>query len=259
MAAAVGYGACVSPSAVGKPREVLPVLDEALAWLGRPCATLDIGLPPGFKRGAFGMCLSGGTFVLIELAMLLVLECLPKLSSKFVARKVCHSGTGLLMLTLDQTTPAARAAVWVIGGSSLLMTWDVTRFVGIKPFRFGAVKDIGITIYLVLVMCWYFVQLPTAALSVMFFADPSGAVLGKALTRSGWRNPAWYEKKTVGGSLAVCIVTAVTLIAFYPPLTVGRIAVLSLAAAVAEAVGGAYDNLVLAAVVIGGFILFAQI
>ena len=46
----------------------------------------------------------------------------------------------------------------------------------------------------------------------MFFADPSGAVVGKFCSRRApaW-NPQWYREKTVAGSLAVAAFTFATL------------------------------------------------
>lgn len=228
-------------------------LDNALAYIGHPSAQMRDSFPSGFKTGFFGLCLSGGTFLLVETVMLLMLELMPQLTSQFAARKICHSGTGLLMLTLDSHNASARAAVWIIGVSSILMTWNVIKAIGIQPFRFGAERDVGITIYLMLVILWFYSELPPAALSPMFFADPAGAVVGKNLVRFGFKNPAWYEKKTVGGSTAVFTLTLLTLIAFYPPMPMMSLVLLSASAFVVEAIGGQYDNLCLAAAVIGGY------
>ena len=49
-----------------------------------------------------------------------------------MARKVCHAGTGLLMLTLDSRQEAVRAAIWLISGGSILMTWNVTKASGVS-------------------------------------------------------------------------------------------------------------------------------
>jgi len=240
-------------SAVPDAVQILPSLDAALAILGRPHATLSLDTFAGFRTGLFGVCLSGGTFLLIETVMLLFLELLPQLTSPFAARKTCHAGTGLLMLMLDSSSASARGAAWLIGVSSILMTWNVTKAVGIQPFRFGGERDVGITIYLSIVMLWFYAQLPIIALSPMFFADPAGAIVGKYLTRNGFNNPAWYDKKTVGGSAAVLVFTAATLRIFYPPMPAMTLALLSAASVLAEAVGGAYDNICLAAAVIGGY------
>lgn len=233
------------------------ILDSLLAHVGKPHA--DFMPPPaGFSHdaGIFGICLSGGVFALIETVMLLVLECFPKLLSDFAARKICHSCSGLLFLTLDSTSAAGRGAMYLIGISSILMTWELTSLVGIKPFRFGSTKDVGMTIYLVLVLLWFFGELPPAALAPMFFADPAGAVVGKWMTRNYSKyNKAWYEKKTVAGSLAVFTFTLLTLKVFYPPMVFWHMLLLSLVAPLAEAVGGSFDNLLLSAVVIGGYYL----
>lgn len=237
--------------------DICPLLDSLLAYVGAPHSAF-VPPPAGFPTGGgiFGVSISGGTFYLIEVVLLLILECSPKLMSDFAARKICHSCSGLLFLTLDSRSAAGRGAMYLIGISSILMTWELTDLVGIKPFRFGSTRDVGITVYLVLVMLWFFAELPPAALAPMFFADPAGAVIGKCLTRNFPKyNKAWYEKKTIGGSAAVLIFTVLTLKLFYPPMPLPHMLMLSLAAPIAEAIGGAYDNLLLAAVVIGGYYL----
>jgi len=233
-------------------------VDSMLSILGGPHAHL-MAPPAGFHAsGVFGVTLSGGTFLMIETLLLVFLELQPKLTSQFAARKTCHSVSGLLFLTLDSRTAAARGAMFLIGGSSILMTWELTEKIGIKPFRFGSTRDIGITVYLTLVMLWFFGELPAAALSPMFFADPAGAVVGQWLSRNYPKyNKRWYDKKTVGGSCAVFVVTFGTLVLFYPPMSLIFLLVLSAGAAVAEAVGGSYDNLFLAVAVIGGYRVLA--
>lgn len=233
------------------------MLDRALASLGRPSFPLAEQFPEGFPRGVFGVCLSGGTFLLVETVMLLILELLPRLTSNFASRKICHAGTGLLLLATDSREVSARAAVWIISFSSIAMTWNLTTAVGVKPFRFGAQQDVGITIYLVIIILWFYAALPPAAMSPMFFADPAGAVVGKFLTQKGVKNRVWYLNKTVGGSTAVCLVTVVTLIIFYPSMPAALLAFLAGAAVLAEALGGQYDNLCLAGVVIGGYYCLA--
>ena len=131
--------------------------------------------------------------------------------------------------------------------------------------------------------CWFYLQLDPRLLAPVFFADPAGAVVGKTLTRYlPALNPTWYQKKTVRfratratnatvcvrseraptsamtrprraqvcGSAAVFALTYLTT--FYPCGVAHRAGVASLAA-LAEAVGGDYDNLALAAVVVLGW------
>merc|ERR1719188_2317146 len=115
---------------------------------------------------------------------------------------------------LDSRQAESRAAVWSSAVLGAAMTWNLLQGVGIPRFRFAREYDVGMTVYLVLVSVWFFAALPVAALSPMFFADPAGAVVGKYLTRNGFTNPAWYQKKTVGGSLAVFIFLVITLALF---------------------------------------------
>ena len=77
-------------------------------------------------------------------------------------------------------------------------------------------------------------------------------VLGKAVSKQFPRlNPAWYQRKTVAGSLAVLLFTYFSIMF---PCTILQKWSIAVAAAVAEAVGGDYDNLVLAAVVLGSWV-----
>ena len=52
-------------------------------------------------------------------------------------------------------------------------------------------------------------HLPPTILAPLFFADPAGAVVGKACTRNlgPAYNPPWYGQKTVAGTFAVFAVT----------------------------------------------------
>ena len=67
---------------------------------------------------------------------------------------------------------------------------------GIKfKFRYASTRDIGISVYLVLVVVFFYNQLPLEIIKPVFFADPLGALVGRQLTESGLWNPAWTGKK----------------------------------------------------------------
>ena len=121
---------------------------------------------------------------------------------------------------------------------------------GIKfKFRYASTRDIGISVYLVLVVVFFYNQLPLEIIKPVFFADPLGALVGRQLTESRLWNPAWTGKKTIGGSLAVFLAPAATL-------TFGSWAqklALSLLVALAEGLSCDYDNLFIAALVIAGY------
>ena len=171
--------------------------------------------------------------------------------SNFAARKLCHAGCGLGIMMLDSTYFGARLFVWRVAASSIAMTWNLSP---LPPFRFSRAKDIGVTVYLLLVSVWFALQLPPPILAPLFFADPAGAVVGKALSRRlGPRlNPAWYDQNsTVFGSLAVF---ALTWLSISYECTALQRAGLAVAATVAEAVGGEYDNLAIGIVVLLGWL-----
>jgi len=187
----------------------------------------------------------------IQLLLLAFLEFFPDYTSEFAARKLTHTVSGFLILFLDPNDVIARYSVFAVVISSVLMTWGVTRVIGIEPFRFGKEGDIGVTVYVILVGTWFFFRLPPAALSPLFFADPAGAVVGKNV-----ESPKIYGKKSVAGSTAVFVFIVATLLAFYPPMSLLKVAILAVSGTLAELVGGDYDNLCIAVVVIGGFVMF---
>ena len=136
----------------------------------------------------------------------------------------------------------------LVAAVSITMTWEISP---LPAFRFSRPKDKGVTIYLLLVSIWFYLQLPPMILAPVFFADPAGAVVGKACTRHFPRyNPAWYGQKSVCGSLAVFTLTFCTI--SFPCNLIERIAIAN-AATIAEAFGGDYDNLALAATVLIGW------
>jgi len=179
---------------------------------------------------------------------IIALEFATSLFSSFAARKLCHAGCGAGMMLLDPTHLGARIFVWSVAAGSIAMTWGLSP---IPPFRFARLSDVGVTAYLTLVSAWFALQLPPTILAPVFFADPAGAVVGKACSqRFGRFNLAWYQHKTVCGSLAVFAFTLFSVT--YSCTTLQRVAIAA-AAALAEAVGGEYDNLALATVVLIGW------
>ena len=122
------------------------------------------------------------------------------------------------------------------------MVWEVAPF----QFRYSSAQDVGISIYLIIVCSFFYLQLPLVIVRPIFFADPMGAVVGKTLTNKGIYNPAWINSKTIGGSLAV-------FIACYLSLSFGNHMeklIISVIVAVAEGVSSKYDNLLITLVVI---------
>lgn len=192
-----------------------------------------------------------------ESCLLTFLQNTSKCISSFHARKLCHAGTGLVLLQLDSQIVEARFFVYLVGLGALAVTWNMVPFM--KPFRWARLHDEGMTAYCIVAMLWFWMQLPIAVLAPMFFADPAGAVVGKGLSGMkdrGVPNPVWWRangtQKTVGGSLAVLLVTAV---AFVAPATLPQRLLVGVVAALAEAMGGAYDNVLLVLVVVGARVL----
>lgn len=173
------------------------------------------------------------------------------LPSNFAARKICHAGSGFLMLQLDSRDAFARYFVYMVVGVSLSMTWRLVPS-WVPAFRFGDLYDAGITIYLIIVGTWFFLQMPVRALAPLFFADPAGAVVGKFCSRRGF-NMIWYQNKTVMGTAAVFVFAMLSLDV---PWTLPRVLFAAICA-LAEAFGGkTADNAVISVPVIGSWLYY---
>eukprot|EP00092_Neocalanus_flemingeri_P005667 GFUD01006105.1.p1 GENE.GFUD01006105.1~~GFUD01006105.1.p1 ORF type:complete len:226 (-),score=26.67 GFUD01006105.1:115-792(-) len=167
--------------------------------------------------------------------------------SNFGARKLCHSFSGFMMLHLDPADALARYFVYSVALSSLVMVWEV----GITfKFRYAKARDVGISVYLILVVIFFYNQIPLEIIKPVFFADPLGALVGRYLTENGFTNPRWVGDKTVGGTCAVFLATLATL--GYGGW--GQKLALSVVVAIAEGLSKDYDNLFIAAIVIAGYV-----
>jgi len=144
--------------------------------------------------------------------------------------------------------------VYAMGVCAMLITWELVP--KIKPFRFQRPRDVGMTVYMIVAMFWFFQELPIRVLAPMFFADPMGAVVGKYLSSRKMWNPVWYRQKgtqkTLFGSGAVLFFT---VISFAPPATLAERLVIAVVCVLAEALGGEYDNLLLVLSVVGSRML----
>ena len=192
------------------------------------------------------------TVIAIQTALLLFLQFGERvLPSTFLSRKLCHAGSGLLMLQLDPHDIVARAFVCTVVATSLALTWRLLP--GAPILRFGAAYDAGITVYLLIVGFWFLARQNPAALAPLFFADPAGAVVGKAASARGL-NVAWWQNKTVAGTLAVFLVAWASLDA--PGAPAARLGAAA-ACAAAEAFGGkTFDNAVIAVPALASWLVF---
>lgn len=168
--------------------------------------------------------------------------------SAFAARKMCHAGSGVIMMMLNCDAILCRLFVYAVALGSLAINWQLLPKL-LPNFWFGAPRDKGIiTLYLILVALWVYNGSPLRILAPVFIADPAGAVVGKFASRHfPAQNKQWLGTKTICGSFAVLLATYISLHAPHSPLP--RLLV-SVFAALGEAVGGAYDNIVIALVVV---------
>merc|ERR1712020_847150 len=180
------------------------------------------------------MDLSTEYWIIFELLLLTICEFAP--ISPFLARKLCHIGSGLMMLQLDASDALARWFVYTVALSSLLMVWEI----GVPyQFRYSKARDIGISIYLVIVVIFFYTQVPLHIIQPVFYADPLGAIIGKGLTRFKFYNPTWVGKKTIGGTAAVFIASLLTLTFGTMPQKI----VIAFLSALVEGISLEYDNL----------------
>lgn len=197
------------------------------------------------------------TFLVVESALLSFLQKSSECLSNFQARKLCHAGTGLIILQLDSRDPQERLFVYIFGLGALALTWELVP--KMKPFRWARKHDVGMTVYCLVAMLWFWLQLPILVLAPMFFADPAGAIVGRYLSGlkdKGIYNPIWWQRggttKTVGGSAAVLVLT---MVSFAGPATFLQRLVVGAVAVIAEALGGDFDNLLLVIVIVGSRML----
>merc|ERR1711972_327726 len=109
---------------------------------------------------------------------------------------------------LDPTDMCARLFVYTVAVSSIAMTWLTL----LLTFRFARSRDVGVTGYLFLVSAWFALRLPPTVFAPVFFADPAGAVVGKACSNFLPQfNRRWYGGKTICGTAAVFALTWATI------------------------------------------------
>jgi len=194
-----------------------------------------------------GLDAKSAGLMLFEIFFIVYLMIDKKNLAPFVARKLCHSVSGCMMMLLNCNALASRLFIYSVAGVSLVMTWELAPSI-IPNFWFAASRDVGITVYLILVALWVYWGFSLRILFPVFLADPAGAVVGKWATRNfPSQNMRWMGQKTIAGSLAVFVVTFMGL---YRPVELVPRLLVSFLAMFGEAVGGAYDNLVIALVVI---------
>ena len=68
-----------------------------------------------------------------------------------------YSFSGLMMLHLDMSDWLARYFVYSVAVSSLMMVWQVGTSYN---FRFSRTKDIGISVYLCIVVAFFYTNTP---------------------------------------------------------------------------------------------------
>lgn len=188
------------------------------------------------------------TIPLIILEVIVLLFCEFGPISQFLARKICHAFSGVMMLHLDMEDWMARYFVYSVVASTLVMVWQV----GVNfNFRFSTTRDIGVSVYLGIVTCFFYTQTPLEIINPVFLSDPLGAIVGKSLNQLNIYNPKWIKDKTLGGSLAVFGATLLTLSygSWYYRLLVSFIVT------IVEGITLQFDNLFITLTVVTGYLI----
>lgn len=176
-----------------------------------------------------------------QLAALLVgaltffFEFCPNLSP-FVARKATHMVSGIMLLFITHTAIMQKFIfLWSIFVVS--QAWSP-----IRKWRFAHKKgDIGITFFGIVISLWAFMSWDYKRLIPVFFCDPMAAIVGKSI-----RSPRWYANKTIAGT-AACFATCMAVLPYtFDHISLSERIVLAGFLAIAEAVSGDYDNVVMA-------------
>ena len=120
------------------------------------------------------------------------------------------------------------------------MVWEFTPF----TFRFSRPRDVGITVYLLIVGAFFYGELSLTIITPVFFADPCGAIVGQFLSKHT-KNPRWIGEKTIGGTFSVFFATTLSLSYGTLPQKI----LVSGIVAIAEGLSKDYDNLFITLVV----------
>ena len=165
----------------------------------------------------------------------------------FTARKIMHCGSGLILMLLNTDCLVIRLVIYAKCVIGLIMNWELLPR-ALPDFWFAVPDDLGITIYLLVVLIWVWMGHRLRVLAPVFLADPAGAIFGKIVSLFyPMVNIKVCGEKTLFGSLAVLVVTFATL---WDPTGIIRRIWVSFLVTLAEMFGGNYDNLLMTLVVI---------
>ena len=88
------------------------------------------------------------------------------MSKNIYTRKLCHAVSGVMMLHLDMEDWMARYFVYSVAVSSLVMVWQLGTTYN---FRFSRTRDVGISVYLAIVVAFFYTQTPLGQLWLLQF------------------------------------------------------------------------------------------
>lgn len=196
---------------------------------------------PLITDNAYDFFNADGSLSTNQLALIFVMiitfffEFYPKISP-FVARKGTHMSSGIMVLFITHT-PAMTMFILAWAVFVVTQAWSP-----IRKWRFAHKKgDIGITFFGVIISVWALFQWDYKHLIPIFFCDPLAAIVGKSIN-----SPRWYQNKTIAGT-AACFVTCLLVLPFtFQTITIPQQIVLSAILALAEAISGDYDNVIMA-------------
>ena len=95
----------------------------------------------------------------------------------FTARKIMHCGSGLILMLLNTDCLVIRLVIYAKCVIGLIMNWELLPR-ALPDFWFAVPDDLGITIYLLVVLIWVWMGHRLRVLAPVFLADPAGAIFG---------------------------------------------------------------------------------
>ena len=164
----------------------------------------------------------------------------------YLSRKGIHMGIGALLLFSDMEDWRVHALVHAMAGTFVALTLAAAlaraSLAQRLPFMHDRTVDPGVLCYLLCVSACAALRVPYCDMAVLFFADPMGALVGRNV-----HTPKLYGSKSVGGTLAVWA----TAVAAWNDAHLGRCVAGATLTAAIELVGGDYDNVLIAALLLG--------
>tara|TARA_Y100001937_G_scaffold128698_1_gene206970 strand:- start:2432 stop:3028 length:597 start_codon:yes stop_codon:yes gene_type:complete len=171
--------------------------------------------------------------------------------SPWISRKILHMGVGTLLLNADLSDSQVVSGIYTTSAAVCgLVTVDGMKLVSDQRKTDGFVKDLGIFSYAISCFFCLALSVPYSEMAPLFYADPSGAIIGRTI-----KSAQIYNNKTLAGSTAVFGTTFITLPYSYQ---LHERIVISTFITVIELLGGDIDNLLISLFLMSKYCMFTN-